>query len=182
MASSLVVTVKCDQTQAYIQQLLQLPTNSGREAALALSLYFKALASMNERGIISVQTNADAPVAASATATLVSCATDTITVGTTTFTGTGTPTTSLHFETDGTNDADAAALCAAINAHTTANKLVKAEVSSNVVTVTALQQGVVGNSIVFSETGSTITCTGSGFLASGAGGAGDVGKVYTLGI
>jgi phage tail sheath gpL-like len=138
-----------------------------------------ALASGSRPGSVSVQRSDTDPVAASATATLVSCATDTITIGSVTFTGTGTPTLSTHFETDGNDAADATALAAAINAHTTTNKIVVASASSNVVTVTCLQKGLVGNFIPFSETGSTITCTGSGFLAGGTGG-GD-GTVTTYG-
>ena len=122
-------------------------------------------------GAVKVSGSTADPVQASATATLVSCATDTITVGKTTFTGTGSPTTSLHFETDGTDTADAAALAAAINAHTDTSKIVYATSSANVVTITAHQPGLLGNHIVLSETGSTITCTGSGYLIGGTGGS-----------
>lgn len=109
-------------------------------------------------------------VRASGTITLVSCATDTVTVGKTTFTGTGTPTLSTHFETDGTDTADAAALAAAINAHADTSKVVYATSALGVVTVTALVHGTIGNHIVLSETGSTMTCTGSGYLTGGLGG------------
>ena len=122
-------------------------------------------------GTVSVSGSTVDPVRASATATLTSCATDTITVGKTTFTGTGTPTLSTHFETDGSNTADAAALAAAINAHADTSKIVYATSASNVVTITAHQAGLLGNHIVLSETGSTIVCTGSGYLIGGTGGA-----------
>ena len=123
------------------------------------------------QGAVYVSGSTVDPVAASATATLTSCATDTITIGKTTFTGTGTPTLSTHFETDGNNTADAAALAAAINAHTDTSKIVYATSAANVVTITAHQRGLLGNHIVLSETGTTIVCTGSGYLIGGTGGS-----------
>ena len=113
------------------------------------------------------------PVGASATATLVSCVSDTITVGKTTFTGTATPTTVLHFQTTVSDTADAAALAAAINAHTDTSKIVYATSALGVVTIIALQKGLLGNHIALSVTGTTITVTGAGFLAGGTGGAAD---------
>ena len=148
-------------------------TGQKRENMIRLLKLIKGLAGGTNSGSLFAQGSTSDPVAASATATLVSCATDTITVGKTTFTGTGSPTTSLHFETDGTDTADAAALAAAINAHTDTSKIVYATSAVGVVTITALQKGLIGNHIVLSETGSTITCTGSGYLIGGAGGAAD---------
>ncbi len=181
MASSLVITCKLDDTQARALQFYQV-SGKPKEQATALRQLFKDLAGGKVAGTVDVQSAAAAPVAAAATATLVSCATDTITIGSITFTGTGTPTTSLHFETDGDNTADAAALAAAINAHATTSLIVTATSAENVVTVTAKQKGVVGNFIPFSETGSTITCTGSGFLAGGTGGATDAAVSNTFGL
>ncbi len=180
--SSIVITCKSELVLAHVQQRYQLATGQAKEQARALQQLFKNLASGIEAGAVDVQLSTTDPVAASATATLTSCATDTITVGKTTFTGTGSPTTSLHFETDGTNDADAAALCAAINAHEDTSKIVIATVAANVVTITALQKGLVGNHIALTETGTTIVCTGSGFLAGGTGGAAEAGVNYNLGI
>lgn len=129
------------------------------------------LASGNLIGNVYVQRSDTDPVAASATLTLVSAiATDAITIGTITMTATSTPSTLLHWEIDGASDAlDAASLCAAINANTTLNKVVVATVASNVVTVTCLQKGLVGNQIPISSADATITASGA-FLAGGTGG------------
>lgn len=70
----------------------------------------------------------------------------------------------------------------AINAHSVASTIVSATVALAVVTVTALQKGVVGNFVVASSSGGTITVTGSGYLAAGAGGAQDAVNTYTLGL
>ena len=123
-----------------------------------------------DQGNVYVSGSTVSPVAASGTITLASCATDTVTVGKTTFTGTGSPTTSLHFETDGDDTADAAALAAAINAHTDTSKIVYATSSGAVVTVTAHDKGLLGNHIALAETGSTITVSGA-YLSGGTGGA-----------
>lgn len=185
MASSLVITVKSnDETQADLQQFFQLPANSVREEALALSRYFKELASLNKRAVVDVQTAAAAPVAASGTWTLDTVvATDTVTVGSITFTGTNTPTTNLHFDTSLATDALIAAdIARAVNEHPTTSQIVTASAALAVVTVTAKQKGVVGNFIPFTDADSTITSSGSGFLTGGTGGATDDASSYALGI
>jgi hypothetical protein len=121
----------------------------------------------------SVEVNVAAadPVAASVTATLTSCATDTITILGITLTGTATPTTVLHFETDGDDTADAAALAAAINAHPTLKNLVIATSAAAVVTIKSLVKGVIGNYLqAVTETGTTIVVGNSGVWAGGTGG------------
>lgn len=180
MASSLVLTIKTERADP---SALAVDSSLDVEGVVGLTNFLEAAVGGYEHISIDLQvTDGTAPVAASATATLVSCATDTITVGKTTFTGTGSPSTALHFETDGDDTADAAALAAAINAHTDTSKIVTATSLANVVTVTAKQKGLVGNHIAFSETGSTITCTGSGFLAGGTGGATSAAKTYSCGL
>jgi len=174
--ASLVLTLKGSGVDA-----LKAASSAPHEAIRDLINHLSALSSGNEKGTIYAQSSTVDPVAASATATLTSCATDTITIGSITFTGTASPSTSLHFETDGDDTADAAALAAAINAHTTTNKIVIATSSTNVVTIQALQRGLVGNFIPLTETGSTIVCTGSGFLAGGTGGAANSASTYAFG-
>ncbi len=108
---------------------------------------------------------------ASSTATCVSVVEDdTLTVGTVTFTVKDEPDEEnpLEIETGGSDTLMAAAFVAAINANATLSPLVFASNAAGVVTVRALLGGTAGNAIAFSETGSTITCTGSGFLAGGA--------------
>jgi phage tail sheath gpL-like len=130
----------------------------------------KGLASGTVEGTVDVHYNATNGVAASGTITLVSCATDTVTIGGVTFTGSGSPSGDVQFETDGNDAADAAALAAKINAHPTLSKVVVATVASNVVTVTCVVKGVVGNFITLAETGTTITIS-AGALAGGTGGS-----------
>jgi phage tail sheath gpL-like len=155
-------------------------SGKAQETAKSLANYFQALAARHESASVDVQTNASSPVAASATITLVSCATDTVTIGGITFTGSGSPTGDVQFETDGNDAADAAALAAKINAHSTLSKIIAATVENNVVTVTCLVKGVIGNFIALTETGSTITCTGSGFLAGGTGGPTDAATSFSF--
>jgi phage tail sheath gpL-like len=144
------------------------------EAGLELAHMFKQAATGQDEGLeIDLQYSSVDPVAASGTLTVVSAiATDAITIGTITLVATSTPTTDLHFEIDGADDAaDAASLCAAINANPTLSKVVAATVAENVVTVAALQKGLVGNFIPMTSADATITASGSGFLAGGTGGA-----------
>ena len=174
---SLVLTIKSPRTDL----ATRLTRVEPREALLNLSKFIRGYATGLETGAVYAQNNASDPVAASATATLVSCATDTITIGGITFTGTGTPTTELHFETDGNDAADAAALAAAINAHSTLSKIVVATTASNnIVTITCLVKGVIGNFITLSETGTTITVSGAA-LAGGTGGPTGSPTSYILG-
>jgi phage tail sheath gpL-like len=72
------------------------------------------------------------------------------------------------------DDATMVALAAALNADPTVSKfLTAAKTGTAVITLTAVEPGQAGNFLPFSETsGATITCTGSGFLTSGAGNIG----------
>lgn len=132
-----------------------------------------------ETSQVTVQRSDTDPVAASGTFTLVSAiATDAITIGTITMTATSTPTTNLHWEIDGADDAaDAASLAAAINANPTLSKVVVATSAAGVVTVTALQKGLVGNQIPISSADATITASGA-FLTGGTGGSDSTLTVY----
>lgn len=125
------------------------------------------------RGEVVISTSSADPVAASGTLTLTSAvATDKVTIGAVDLTASSTPANENEWEIDGADDAaDAAALAACINAHSVLSKVVSAESSSNVVTITALIPGVMGNQIPLSSADSTIVASAS-FLASGAGGAG----------
>lgn len=149
-----------------------------------LSQFFKNLSSLNERGVVQVQTGSLAPVAASGTLTLVSAiATDAITIGATTLTASSTPANENQWEIDGASDAlDAESLKAAINAHSVLSLIVTATRSDNIVTVTAKQKGNDGNLIPLTSADATITASGTGFLAGGTGGSDDAGSTYALGI
>ena len=183
MSSTLVITVTSDQTEAQLQQAFQLAANNDRQAALALSSFFKGLASGETRGTIDVQTGSVAPVKASGTFTLASVVEDeAITIAGTTLTFKDSPSGENQIQTGGASDAaDAIVAAAAINAHSTLSTLVDAEASAAVVTVTAKVAGVAGNQIAISETGTTITASGAN-LANGAGGATGSSTQYSLGL
>lgn len=178
--TTLAIMIKAQ--RADIQRYITNAT-AGTEGAILLAQYFRNAASGHEGAEIDVQYNATDPVAASGTLTLVSAvATDAITIGTTTFTFTSSPTLSTDVEVDGATDTlDAAALAAAINAHTTVNKIVLASSALGVVTITAIQKGVVGNFIPLTSADVTITASGAGFLADGTGGATNTAVTYNLG-
>lgn len=81
-----------------------------------------------------------------------------------------------------TNTYVASKLAAAVNAHSTLSKIVVASYSGAVVTVTCRVKGVIGNFIQFSDNDSTITSSGSGYLAGGTGGATSTAVNYSFGI
>jgi phage tail sheath gpL-like len=130
---------------------------------------------------VDVSVSSADPVAASATATCASVANaDTITVAGTVLTAKTSPSGSAEWARGVSNTADAAALAACINAHATVSKYVTASSSAAVVTITANVKGVIGNLITLvSSDGATLAVTGSGKLASGAGGV--VGTQVTYG-
>ena len=138
------------------------------------------------QGNVKLTGSATDAVAASGTLTLASViATDACTIGPVTFTFTSTPSTSTataqDVEVDGADDtADAAALAAAINANQTTKEVVYATSSGAVVTVTARVPGLIGNMIAISDADSTITTSGSGYLAGGTGGSGSLSNPVTI--
>lgn len=180
---SLVLTLKTDETQARLQQDFQIDTGKGKEACLALSEHFKKVAAGQTRAAVDVQTGSADPVAASGTFTLASVVQDeAVTIGAVTLTAKDSPSGENQWQTGGANDtADAVTLAAAINAHSVLSQVVTATSAAAVVTVTAKVKGVIGNQIAISETGTTITASGS-FLASGAGGVTEAATSYSLGI
>jgi len=99
---------------------------------------------------------------ASATATLATVVADnTITIGGVTLTAKASPADQTQFAVGASNTECAAALAAAINAHTTLKHLVYASASAAVVTISAVVPGPVGNQIPVSRVGSPITLSGA---------------------
>ena len=93
---------------------------------------------------------------------------DTVIIGTTTLTAKAIPATEDEFAATVSTNADAAALSAAINAHSTLSKVVVASVVTGTVTVTSLYPGVLGNHIRLAEgtdTGNKLAVTA---MANGA--------------
>jgi phage tail sheath gpL-like len=180
--TTLVITIKSEDSQSLLQQLFEQDTNRNKEVALELSKLFRELASGVKAANVNVSTSTDSPVRASATATLVSVpADDSITINGVTFTAKASPSGEEQFSQAGSNDDDAAALAAKINAHSTLSKQVYATSSSNVVTITAHAYGSAANSIALSESGTSITLSAA-TLENGAGGSEEQGSTYNLGI
>jgi len=182
--SSIVITIKSEETQAAAKQRHQDASDKPHEQANAIASLFKQYASRHERCNFDVQTGSADPVAASGTWTLDTVvATDTVTVAGVTFTGDDTPEGATEFNTAAGSDAlIAASIAAAVNAHPTTSQYVTASADGAVVTVTAHQKGLVGNFIPFTDGDTTITSTGSGFLAGGTGGAAEAAVNYNCGI
>ncbi len=183
MASSIVLTIQSDETQAFNKQILQLSSTQNKEMARNLSSLFKAMSGGAHRATVDVQTGSAAPVAASGTLTLVSViATDVITIGPVTFTFTSSPSVETDIEVDGATDTDdAAAAVAAINLHSTVGQVVLATNVAGVITLTALQEGVVGNFVSYGSVDSTITAAAAN-LTSGAGGVTEAATTANLGL
>lgn len=139
-----------------------------------LAAFFQRLAGGNEPGApgdckVTLQkgTTAAAPVQASGTVTFSGAS------GTVGSTIAGTTKTAAHGASD---NADATAHAAAINADATLSKLVSASANANVVTITALQPGLLGNQITLVASGTGVTVSGAKF----SGGVGADGAPTTL--
>jgi hypothetical protein len=180
MAATIALTIQSEDTEANLAENLQIEAAKNRLAALNVEKVIRGLRSGMIRGRLDVQLSGAAPVAASGTITLASFANDdTVVIGGVTLTGKSSPTTENHFEIDGNDTADAAALAACINAHSTLSKVLTATSAAAVVTLTCRVKGVVGNFIIMSQTGNHATLAQ---LASGAGGAQDDAVQYVFGI
>lgn len=178
--ASLVITVTTP--RADISTIVR-DSTAPRQGNNQLSYYFERAAAGFEVATIAVQHSATNPVAASATATCAAVAADdTVTIGKTVLTAKAAPANEDQWSQAGNDTADAAALVAKINAHSVLSLLVSATSLLGVVTITSLQKGVVGNHVVLvSSNGTRLAVTGSGYLASGTGGATNAGSVYTCG-
>ncbi len=182
--SSLVITVKSEHSLTHLRQRYQLETGKPKLQAQALQQLFHRLAGGIDSASCDVQTATADPVAASSTITLATVlADDTVTIGKTVLTAKAAPAGESQWSQAGTNTANAAALVVKINAHSVLSKLVFASSAAGVVTVSALVKGEVGNHIgLVSSNGTRLAVTGSGYLASGAGGVTEVAVHYALGI
>jgi hypothetical protein len=172
MSSSLVLSVTSQESSTENQSSVIKSTTAPHEQMKALKRLFKDFASGIKAGSVKLSYAAAAPVQASGTITVASVqADDTVTIGKTTLTGKASPANENQFDSDGTDAAVAAAIVAKINAHSVLSKLVYASAADDVVTVAAHQPGSIGNHVALASSGATLTVTGSGYLASGAGGA-----------
>lgn len=147
-------------------------TGNSHKCMINIRNLFEGLVAGATLGTTYASVSSSDPVAASATVTCASVAdSDTVTIGKTTLTAKTSPSGSTQWARGVSNTADAAALAACINANTTLNQIVSATSAAGVVTITANVKGVLGNHIVLSSSSNTtLAVTGSGYLASGAGG------------
>lgn len=144
-----------------------------REQFLGLARFFERLASGSVPASVDVAVNCDDYAYATATATLVNAgATDSITINGVEFAAVVSGATGNQWNLGADDTADAANLAAKINASTTARVagVVRATSALGVVTIIAMQPGLAGNCFRLTDTGTTITVTGSGYLAGGTGG------------
>jgi len=179
--STITFTVKSEESQAVLQDRHQ-RSGSDSEMAIAAMHLFSDLSSGTRRASVDIQTGSADPVAASGTLTLSSAiASDAITIGSETFTFSASPANENEALITGGDTVAAAALAAAITAHSVAGQIVTASAASGVVTITAKQKGVVGNFINLSSADGTITASGAN-LAGGTGGVTEAGVTASLGL
>jgi hypothetical protein len=178
MANTTTIRITHPETAAQMDDLTRV--GSAKAFLAQLQNYLDKVQSGAIAGNVTVlaQVGATAGVKASATATCAAVqAADTVTIAGTALTAiadNGTP-TAVQFKIGSGGGATqngqcATNLAACINANTTLNKLVSASAAAAVVTVTALNPGLVGSKLTFvSSDGTRLAVTGSGVLASGAG-------------
>jgi hypothetical protein len=162
-----------DSAQA-VKDTLNLARNSPALLLQAISQYFQDMSSGITSSSIVVQQTA---IAAAGTVTFSSfVADDTVTVGATTLTGKASPANENQFLSTGTDDQDAIAFAACVNAHSVLSKYVSAaRTSSGVATVTSLIPGVIGN-------GLALAISAHGSVVAFASGANDANVTISHGI
>ncbi len=150
--------------------------SNGRESIANLSNLLAGIASgaNNPGATVDVAYSSTSPVAASGTVTTVLAnidADDTIDIGGVTLTAKASGangTTQFNAATDNATTATNLKNC--INANTTLSKLVVASVASNVVTITCLQKGLIGNLITLISSDADGLVVSGGALTGGTGG------------
>jgi hypothetical protein len=170
--------------------LLNQASDAPKEAALALSRYFEAVAAGYEAAVVDVHTSPANPVAASGTITLVYddlAADDTIVIGGTTLTcKTAAPANESQFRKVTDLATTVTNLMNCINRHSVLGRCVTAtNPSAGVVTVTCKLKGYIGNAITWSATDATptaIVLDPTTALSGGTGGPTGAATTYTLGL
>lgn len=174
--SSLVLTIKT--ARADVADFAQ-DSSCDIEGLQGLRNLLDAASSSHEPLEVDLQYSSANPVAASGTFTLASVPEDdTVVIAGVTLTAKASPSGENQWSQAGSDTADAAALAAKINAHSSLSTIVSATSAAAVVTVTCLVKGVIGNFIAISESGSSITASGA-YLAGGTGGATSAAKTYS---
>lgn len=183
--TTLVITVSSPRSVADLAGYIK-DTSDPRGEMRSLSHLFKRIEQGNEKGgglTVYVQTSSAAPVRATNTLTLtyasISNNDTTVVAGVTLTCVTGTPSGQAQFKKVTDAPTTAANLVTCINAHTTLSKLMVATRVSNVVTMTLLSWGAIGNQTPL--VGSTGMVVGAAAFASGAGGSETAAVSYARG-
>ena len=152
-----------DETSANVQRDLYAETGYSELASAKIKDYVKNCVAGAHPVVVQTKINA---AKASGTVTLASfVADDTVTINGLIFVGKASPSGALEFACGVSDTADAAALAAKINAHTTLDGMVVATSALGVVTLTALVPGELGNAVTLA-----ISAHGSVSAARMAGG------------
>lgn len=180
MASTLVIQIQSNRSQAQVKQDLQSAKEQPREILSNFLKEVRRIQGRSSRAKLFFHTSAAAPVAASGSATCASVAdADTIVIGGVTLTAKTSPSGQAQWARGVDDTTDAAALKACINAHSTLSQILVATSALGVVTITALERGVIGNFVIMSQTGSHITLAQ---LAGGTGGSTEAAVTVAAGL
>ena len=180
MASSIVLVIKAATTSP---AALVGSSSAPHASAIGLATYLSAAAGGLADCAIDAHYSTTAPVAATGTVTCASVLdADTVTVASIVLTAKTSPAGSVQWLRGVSDTADAAALVACINAHTTLSQVVLASNVAGVVTLTCKQKTILGNYIpLASSNGGRLAVSGAA-LAGGTGGATSTASTYRLGL
>lgn len=163
---TLIHTAETIQT---VKDILQKQGSKPRAECIKLSNYFDALGGGLRKATMTVAVNTTG-VKATGTVTLSSiAAADTVTIAGLVFTGSDTPSTTVQFLTGTTDTLSAVSLAAKINAHASLLGIVTATSALGVVTLTAVNTG-----LVYNRVGLAISAHGSVSGALMTGGTNDL--------
>lgn len=152
---TLILEHDSDLPTTELQERFVSQTDSDKRRTLQrLITHLQAVESGTRRGVVKMMTSA-AKAYATVTCTQASAVNDTdaIVIGPTTLSVKASPANEDQWAVGASDDAMAAALVVAINAHSVLKNLVEATAAANVVTVRSRTPGIIGNRINVSESG-----------------------------
>lgn len=168
MASSILhITVELADDPARAEKLYLDDASRPQAGVNKLATLLAAVAAKQIKGAVTVSLeSATNRTHSSATATVTQASlveNDTVVVGGVTFTweAAADPEVETEIDTGSDDDTAAANLAAAINAHSELQGVVTASVADNVVTISSVVPGAVGNQITLAETGNGVALSGA---------------------
>lgn len=178
MASYNMITIVSPETDGDMVKYITAPTLNRHQAGQKFMQFWRALMGGSRSAKVIVGGGA---ARSTGTVTLASfVANDTVTINGVVMTGKASPSGEAEFACGVSDTADAAALAAKINAHSTLSLIVSATSALGVVTLTALKPGLLGNCITLA-----ISAHGSvsaARMASGTDGSTEVTHYYGSGF